>query len=240
MVYFFRNCCFLSLLLGSCVLSFAAAAEDLQQGLSAIEVEDYLQAYEVFKELAQQGNPEAQYNLAILYKQGRGVMQDVKQAVGWFRKAADAGIADAQYYLGHLYDKGEGVEQNYAEAFNWYQKAAEQGNAAAQTNLGVLYASGDGVKQDVILAYVWFSLAAAQGVQAAVDNRNFVSQGMSETLLSNARALTSEYFQRYLTPFQSHAKEEESLSTNHPAVSDMHNTPGLDPHAGIQQHEHEH
>jgi len=39
--------------------------------------------------LAEQGNVEAQYNLGVIYAEGRGVAKDETEAVSWFRKAAE-------------------------------------------------------------------------------------------------------------------------------------------------------
>jgi TPR repeat protein len=49
------------------------------------------------RKLADQGNAEAQYNLGLMYEQGRGVQQDDVKAVKWFQKAAYQGDAIAQY-----------------------------------------------------------------------------------------------------------------------------------------------
>jgi TPR repeat protein len=80
----------------------------------------------------------AQYNLAITYRQGEGVQQDLKQAVAWYRKAAEQGDAEAQYNLGVTYRKGEGVQQDFKQAAVWFQKAAEQGFTRANLPLGQL------------------------------------------------------------------------------------------------------
>ena len=106
------------------MLVSASSWASLEEGLSAVEQGDYLSAYQLFKKLAEQGDIEAQHNLAILYKTGKGVMKDPEKAIKWFRKAADKGLADAQFYLGRMYDKGEGVEQGFEYAAIWYIKAA--------------------------------------------------------------------------------------------------------------------
>lgn len=181
--------------------------KNVEAGIAAVEKQDYMNAYQIFKSLADQGDAEAQHNLAILYRQGKGVMQDTKLAAEWFRKAADQGLPSAQYYLGHLYDVGDGVEKNPELAVSWYQKAAQQGNPMAQSNLGVAYIAGEGIKQDIILAYVWFSLAASQGLTAALENRNELKKEMSEDLVKNAQRLTREYFSKYVAPFQPQASQ---------------------------------
>jgi len=181
-----------------------AAAANIDTALSAVEVGDFVKAYTQFKELAEQGDAEAQYNLGILLKSGKGVMQNPEKSAKWFRKAADQGLTDAQYHLGQMYDNGLGVEQNYDYAVVWYKKAAMKGNALAQTNLGVLYANGQGIAQDIIKAYIWFNLAAAQGLHVAFKNREVLAEQMTPEMLANVQKLSKEYFERYVEPFQEH------------------------------------
>ena len=54
---------------------------------------------------ADQGDVGAQYNLGVMYDEGRGVPEDVKEALKWYRLAADQGVADVQYNLGRMYGK---------------------------------------------------------------------------------------------------------------------------------------
>ena len=63
-----------------------------------------------YREAAKQGCAAAQYNLGVMYKNGRGVKQDDAQAVAWFRKAAEQGNTDAQKELGRMYATGRGVK----------------------------------------------------------------------------------------------------------------------------------
>ena len=202
------------------VLSLSAEETKLENGIKAVEKQDYMSAYQIFKVLAERGDAEAQHNLAVLYRQGKGVMQDIDKAAELFRKSAEQGLPSSQYYMGHLYDTGSGVEKNPELAVKWYQKAAEQGDPLAQTNLGVAYANGEGIGQDIILAYVWFSLAASQGLTAALENRNVLKQDMSEELVKNAQRLTREYFARYVAPYQ--PKGSNFAGGNHPRLPGGH------------------
>jgi TPR repeat protein len=181
----------------------AAAAQDLATAMEAVHNQDYVSAYKIFKDLAEQGNAEAQYNLGILLRGGKGVTEDVSQAVQWFEKAANQGLPQAQYELGNAYEFGTGVKQSYPSAAKWYKKAAEHGNPSAQTNLAVLYANGQGVKQDIILAYVWSNLAASQGIAEALQNRQMVAEAMSPEMLKRVRDISRDFFQRYVAPYQS-------------------------------------
>jgi len=52
---------------------------------------------------AEQGYPDAQYNLGVMYENGQGIAKDEAQAVAWYRKAAEQGFAPAQFNLGVMY-----------------------------------------------------------------------------------------------------------------------------------------
>lgn len=118
--------------------------------------QDYTEAAKWFRLAAEQGNTDAQSNLAWMYDEGRGVPQDYKEAMKWYRLRAEQGDAAAQFLLGEMYDKGQGVPQDYTEAAKWYRLAAEQGVADAQSILGEMYDEGRGVPQDGVLAQMWF------------------------------------------------------------------------------------
>jgi TPR repeat protein len=85
------------------------------------------------KALADQGLAAAQYNLGIMYRNGRGVPKNDSEAVKWYRKAADQGHSGAQYNLVFMYAYGEGVPESDSEA---------------QFSLGVMYANGEGVPEN--------------------------------------------------------------------------------------------
>jgi len=127
------------------------------------EVQDFEQATKWHAKAAEQGNIEAQFNLARKYYKGEGILQDYKKAVEWYTKAAKQGDAEAQFNLALMYKKGEGVLQDSKQAVKWYTKAAEQGVAKAQFNLAHKYYKGEGVHQDYKQAVKWFSKAAKQG-----------------------------------------------------------------------------
>ena len=82
---------------------------------------------------AEQGNPIAQYNLGLMYANGRGVPRNDAEAERWYRLAAYQGHADAQYSLGTLYAGGEGVPEDHVLAYMWFNLAAAQGNEDAES-----------------------------------------------------------------------------------------------------------
>lgn len=178
---------------------------ELERAVSLVESEKYGEALVLFRKMAEAGDPEAQHNLALLYRTGKGVEKNLELSAQWFRKAADQGVSDAQYYLGHMYDVGEGVAQNSQYAYVWYRKAAEKGHGLAQINLGVLYANGLGVPQDIEQAYLWFHVAAAQGYQVAFENRKIIEEALEPEKVEALSKKGRQYFQQYVLPYQRHS-----------------------------------
>ena len=112
--------------------------------------------------LAQQGDAEAQYNLAQIYDL-KGEIKET-EALKWYTKAAEQGHANATY---HLAMKSLTSEYDSDKALHWITKMAEQGDVEAQSMAGFLYQIQDNEK-----ALYWFTKAAAQGsteAQAALD-----------------------------------------------------------------------
>ncbi|MDP2977952.1 MAG: tetratricopeptide repeat protein [Thiobacillus sp.] len=89
---------------------------------------------------AEQGDAEAQFQLARLYESyspGTDTKERRTAALRWFLKAAEQGHVIAQYRLGLYYRHGVGtVAKDQAEGDVWFSKAAAQGHIGAMMHLG--------------------------------------------------------------------------------------------------------
>ena len=97
---------------------------------------DEAEAVKWYRAAAEQGQAEAQFNLAGCYRNGWGVPKDEAEAVKWYRAVAEQGDVEAQSILGLGYllnTWGEGVD--LAEAEKWLRLAAEQGDEPSQKAL---------------------------------------------------------------------------------------------------------
>ena len=84
---------------------------------------------------ARHGNLQAQYELGLALRDGRGTIQDYEAARTWIQRAAEGGIGDAQFELGIMYRMGRGVSADNLKAYAWFNVAAAQavpGAAAAR------------------------------------------------------------------------------------------------------------
>ena len=147
----------------------SAAARGYSKAKNRMQAEQYRQR-------AEHGDAIAQYELAMCYANGRGVVKDVSEAGKWYRKSAEQGHFIAQFQLGLMYYNGEGIETNKLEAMKWYRKAAEQGHIYAQFQLGLMYYNGEGVEPNMLEAMKWYRKAAEQGHVKARARLDLMSQ----------------------------------------------------------------
>jgi TPR repeat protein len=153
---------------------------------------DYETAVRLLRQLAEQGDAQAQYNLGLMYD-GHGVPQDYVESLKWYRMAAEQGHANAQLFLGLMYKKGKGIPQDDAESVRWYRKAAEQGDANAQLFLGFAYGTGKGVQRDYVLGHKWCNLAAAQGDESGIKCRDVFAKSMTHEQTAEAQRMARDW-----------------------------------------------
>ena len=76
---------------------------DVEKGITAYENKEYATALKLFRPLADDGDPEAQYYLGQMYENGQGVPTNKARAVVFYTLAIDQGNAEAQHNLGLMY-----------------------------------------------------------------------------------------------------------------------------------------
>ena len=121
---------------------------NLTSGIAAFEAKEFRRSLQLLQPLAESGNPEAQYRLAVQYQAGLGVVQNQLQAYHWMREAADQDHGLALHGLGIMYLYGECVEKNEPEAAVWLQRAADHGLAGSMATLANMYEQGLGVEKN--------------------------------------------------------------------------------------------
>lgn len=120
----------------------------LASGIAAFEAKEFRRSLQLLQPLAENGEPEAQFRLAIQYQAGLGVVQNPLQAYHWMREAADQNHGLALHGLAIMYLYGECVGKDEREAATWLQRAADQGLEGSMVALAGLYEQGLGVEKD--------------------------------------------------------------------------------------------
>ncbi len=111
----------------------AAIGADFAAGTAAYEKGDYATALREWEPLAKAGGSAAQFNLGLLYYDGRGVPQDFSAAARWFEQSADHGYVKAQHNLGAMFAVGKGVKRDPVQAYKWLSLCASTGDQACVT-----------------------------------------------------------------------------------------------------------
>lgn len=101
---------------------------------------EYQQALPRIITLAEQGNNQAQYQLALLYLQENAANKSIKKAEYWLLKASKSNNK-ASYLLGSLYAQGKGITKNLDKAKTYLALSKEQGNSKAKRLYDSLFIS---------------------------------------------------------------------------------------------------
>lgn len=133
----------------SLFLVFAMAAGEVAAGdewdtfKAHIRQRDYDAAANWLRPRAESGNAQACFQLAQLYRNGRGVAPDPVSARQWMRCAADGGEIQAYYHYGLFLMNGVGGGHDMAAAKVWLEKAQASGVPSARQAIGQLKKADD-------------------------------------------------------------------------------------------------
>ncbi len=152
------------------------------------------------KNLADNGNSEAAYELGLRYYKGIGAPIDYEKAKNYLEFADKDGVDGASYYLGVIYYNGKGTQTNHLKAKEYFEKAEASNNVFSSYYLGKLYYWGDGVEKNIDKAneYKAKVLAKPFFLNQDTDIKNFYSftdfEGASRTYATNLQKKVQNEF----------------------------------------------
>ena len=157
---------------GSIVLTVTlvvgVAKADYASAQKAYASGDFVQAFEEWKRLADQGQADSQRLVGNMFLNGTGVEADIDQAIAYYQMAADQDDVEALITLANLFRQGGPVQTNYKQAVDMLYRAAETGHPVAQFDLAEIYFYGEGgVQPAQDHALQWYRLSARSGVLLA-------------------------------------------------------------------------
>ena len=77
----------------------AGAKADFKTGWNAYQNGDFTRALKIWTPLAEKGDTRAQFNIGVMFAEGKGRAQSYKRAMQWWEKAAENGDAEAQHNI---------------------------------------------------------------------------------------------------------------------------------------------
>ena len=159
---------FYSTMLGAESHQNSSVDSDFKTAVKHIEKKRFFEAYKIFSTLADQGIPEAQFNLALLYSNGLGVPKNYRLALYWSWQAHLNAHETAINRVNIIYDLiDEKLRNSVAQTIiDEMLLIAQAGDKAAPLKLGQTYL-GLFVEAQNKPAYVWLSISQAYGEERA-------------------------------------------------------------------------
>ena len=169
--------------------------------VEAVRDKKYTIAVEHFEILAKQSQHDAQYNLALLLKQGLGIPQNYPEALKWTWLAHLGGVKKAQGLADMLLDLVPEKRQDKTrdQVSDILTERIESGDLNALTqfarfHLDVL------VEPDYETAYSWYSVAAALKMPGGIRGREDVIEEVDPEKLVELQDKATEIFKNLTSP----------------------------------------
>ncbi len=143
------------------------------EAVNANKSKDYVHAVKLFSDLAEDNQHDAQYNLAVLLKAGKGVPQDFLQALCWAWASHLGGIEAAADLSDELLDliPEKSIDDAREVVAKRLRARIDKGEKPAVMQFAQFHAEllADA---DYERAYIWYSIAAAIGLEGAFEARD--------------------------------------------------------------------
>ena len=87
-------------------------AMELESGIAAFETKNFAHAIKLLSPIADEGNVEALYRMAIMLQNGLGCIASTEKAFSYMGDAAQKGYPLAQHAYGFMFFEGECTEKD--------------------------------------------------------------------------------------------------------------------------------
>ena len=169
--------------------------EEFATAVKNVETKNFLDAVKVFEKLAQNGLPEAQFNLSLLYSSGLGTPKNFKMALYWSWQAHLNDHPTAINQINEIFDLiTEALRDAVAnQIIDELLTIAQSGEQTSALKLGKTYTELL-VVPDYLSAYVWLSIAQAYGVESASELLGKVTNNLTiEEILTQQEQASNKF-----------------------------------------------
>ncbi len=204
-------------------VAYAQEQDQFQKGINAFAKGDYQTAANIWLVEAYEGSLDAQFNLGVLYLEGKGVAQKREDALFWFTQAAKGGHVEAQYNLGHLYFENQDDPESLSQGMAWWRSASLQGFPIAQYNYGRALFYGIGAPQDLQKSRYWMERSASVGADIALRFLHANSEVFAEISAAEDAAVVAHFSksEKAVEPVLSSIEPEQDKIASVPIVASV-------------------
>jgi TPR repeat protein len=153
--------------------NIATSDETFMEAVEAAKSGNYSHALQLFEMQANAAQHDAQFNLALLLKSGRGTPQHYPDALKWAWLAHLGGIEKAQMLADEIIDllPDDTIEDVRTAIATRLKERIDKGDKRAITQYA-RYFSEILYDPDYEQAYLWYSIASAVGVEGSQEARD--------------------------------------------------------------------
>ena len=168
-----------------------------QKGVEAVKNKEYAIAADIFEELAIAGDMDAQFNYAILVRNGLGRAQNYSEALYWTWLSYASGLEKAEKVLEKIIELvPEESHQQIRERVSFFiLNKINSGDRASLLNFGKYYLNIL-PEEDYNKSYLFYSIAAAFGEEGAKEKRDQILIDVDNEKIVEIQTQASEMFEK--------------------------------------------
>ena len=168
-----------------------------QKGVEAVKNKEYALAADIFEELAITGDMDAQFNYAILVRNGLGRAQNYSEALYWTWLSYASGLEKADKVLEKIIElvPEESHQQIRERVSLFILNKINSGNRASLLNFGKYYLNIL-PEEDYNKSYLFYSIAAAFGEDGAKEKRDEILIDVDNKKIVEIQTQASEMFEK--------------------------------------------
>ena len=180
------------------------------EAVEAVRAKDYVTAVDIFRDLAQQGEADAQFNFGLLLKAGLGRPKNYEDAYYWFVLSMLGNEQRAEPMVDEL--SGLLPPPVQTEIYERISERLDQQLAVGNKRAIIKYAGLHAnflLEPDIETAYVWYSIGQALGLKGANEGTAAMSDLLEpEALIAAQRRALDDFESSEFAPQPAHSTIE--------------------------------
>ena len=176
-----------------------------------VKTKQYEEAISIFEKLANNSEHDAQYNLAVILKAGKGKTKKYTDSLFWGYLSKLGNIIEADDLVSELVDliPEKTVETIREEVRIYLENNIESGSKISIMHLGKFFLEVVEEKE-YPSAYKWFTVGAAMGLENAVEMRDNIEEELSPEEIIEEQDKAEEFFNNFVNKKVQNSNKENS------------------------------
>jgi TPR repeat protein len=191
--------------------SLSASDKLFKEATDLVKSKEYEKALKIFEQLANSNEHDAQYNLAILLKAGKGKTKNYTDALYWSFLSKLGEIPEANDLVDDLIDllPEKTVEEIRQKVKTQLENNVESGGKESIMHLGRFFLDVV-TEKEYASAYKWFTVGAALGLNQAIALRDDVEEELTPEQIVEEQENAEKLFRSFIEQLEKVLDEENN------------------------------